>query len=73
MNPRNIFWPMNPKPEPNGVQRLVRVLHWGLSAGAAVGSIVAVTSAQVDGLETLVGSVALFAFGRILRYIMAGE
>lgn len=69
---RNIVWPIRPKPEPNGVQRLARVLHWGFASGA-LACLIAIPFPGEDRLGLLGAVVGLAMFGRVLRYIMAGE
>ena len=73
MDPRNIVWPMHPKLDPNGVQRLARVLHWVFVGGAMICVSVGASAGRYDGAAFLVRAVILPVFGRALRYIMAGE
>lgn len=69
MDPRNIFWPMRAKAEPNGVQRLGRVSHWTFVGLGGLFCILA-----VGGDIGLLGvALGLVLSGRALRYVMAGE
>ena len=73
MHPRNIVWPVDAKLEPNGVQRLARVLHWSFASGA-VACIMGTIFDGPDGrLGFAIAAIGLAMFGRALRYIMAAE
>lgn len=68
MDLRNVVWPMRARAEPNGVQRLARVLHW---AFVGLGALCLLAVASDIGFAA--AAVGLAIFGRALRYIMAGE
>jgi hypothetical protein len=70
---RNILWPTQPKPDPNGVQRLARVLHWCFAAGAVAFVVGAIVNSGPDRTGCLAVAVGFALFGRALRYVMAGE
>jgi hypothetical protein len=73
MNAVNIVWPTVTKLNPNGLQRLARVLHWALLGGAAL-CVVAAPGQGSDYYGPLaLGAAGFVLFGRALRYVMAGE
>lgn len=74
------LWPKEIKPEPRGVARLGRVLHWVITAGALLVMIgcayTYLTGEEWERQSALAGLVAgagLFIVGRAARYIFAGE
>lgn len=73
MNAVNIIWPAVTKLNPNGFQRLARVLHWTFLGGAALCVLAAPGQGPDYYLPLALGAAALAMFGRALRYIMAGE
>ncbi len=71
------LWPTDPDPDPSGVARFGRVVHWLLTAGAAL----FVWGLIDDRLNNSGGDWQLFAIfaaiffvaGRAARYILSGE
>jgi hypothetical protein len=72
MNPRNVLWPASAKADPNGIQRLARVLQWCFAAGAAACVLGAILNSD-SYTGYAIGAVSLAMFGRAVRYVMAGE
>lgn len=73
----NIVWPRDPNPEPGIVGRLGRLLHWGITAGAAwIAGEAAYryfTSANGISGEQLMWAAGTFALGRGVRYLLSGD
>lgn len=75
----NFFWPNRIKPEPRGVARFGRVLHWLFAAGALAfvltGLYAMLTYGNVTDSLALIffGGGFCFFTGRALRYVFAGE
>lgn len=78
---RAFLWPVSLKANPGCLGRLGRVLHWAISAGAAVTLFAAVYTLAIaqteygprDALGMAAASIGIFVFGRALRYVLAAE
>lgn len=76
-----MLWPTKIKPDPNGVARLGRVLHWGI----ALLGVIIISGGLWSGFQyqdywdrmntfAYAGfGVFVFMCGRAVRYVLAGE
>jgi hypothetical protein len=76
----SILWPSRIDPNPNGINRFGRFLHWTASlitACIGVGAIFGATYSEVDARGywwwALVPMAIVYLLGRAARYVVSGE